>query len=140
MPPPTPPDPYADIQLDPAMENIASAIQGRMSQWIDERIDRLAVQLEKRADAVSKEITGQMQTKFESVALEMIQSAENTLKDINAIKPKFTNTPFAADIEKLEKAVAEHKAAMEKRREEFRQYGVVVGQVAKAALMTAAKL
>lgn len=136
----TPPNPFADVNLDPAVKTIATTIHERLTQWIDARLDQVGNQLETRAQALSTEITGQMQGKFDSMSQDMSQSLQNTLDNIATIKAKFTDPNLATEIDKLAQAVANQKEQVEKRREEFRQYGAVVGQVAKTALVTAVKL
>src|ERR1051325_2645695 len=117
---PSPPDPFADIKLDPEVQAMADTIQGRMSKWIDERVDRLSADFARRAEAVSSTIVRQIQEQFNAMSDDTANRLDETLANIGAIKLKFNNPPGLTDtLAQLEKAVRDHREAVAKKREQF---------------------
>ncbi len=135
---PSLPDPYANIKLDPEVQALADTIQGRMSKWIDERVDKLSDDFARRAEAVSSTIVRQIQEQFNAMNDDTANRLNEALTKIGAIKLKFNDPPGLTDtLAQLEKAVRDHRDAVARQREQFQHYGAIAGELAKKMLLTA---
>ncbi len=131
-------NPYADLDLPPELKQAAEDVHVALSRWIDQQVVDLKTQMNSRAAVVAGQITSEAQLKLTDV-LNMADGELKAIQDnLAAIKTTFTASTaadFQVMADKLQSAIAAHRAAVANQQVQIQQYGKLIGSMVQKALL-----